>query len=100
MPPIAQLSPIGRSVLFFLGAQLGRASGFGLIFRICRTLAKGSQQAGRALELVFVQDPDGPSLLLLIVELVLDALHVKVIGERTGGRSLRQMANQTHKETN
>src|SRR5690349_18401492 len=86
-----------RFLLFLLlSSQVGRAFAFFCVLGIRRILPKCGQQISRAGDFVFVRNPDAPAVIVVLFELVFDALHVKIIGKSARRIFISQMADETH----
>src|ERR1043166_8339145 len=96
MPPVAHLFAISFLLLGLPRSQLRRALGFCPILGIAWVPAECGEQARGAVNFVLIQNPDAPSILLLVFELVLDSLHIEIIGKNARARFVCKMADQSH----
>jgi hypothetical protein len=75
---------------------LGGAFSFAPIHGVGGVPPKNRQQARCALDLVLVQDPNSPAVIFLMIKLIFDSLHVKVIGKGARGWFICQMPDHSH----
>src|ERR1051325_7965065 len=96
MPPVAHLFAISFLLLGLPRSQLRRALGFCPILGIAWVPAECGEQARGAVNFVLIQNPDAPSILLLVFELVLDSLHIEIIAKTAPPGFVSQRPNQSN----
>jgi len=84
MAPVSEPFAMFFFVLLRFCAQLRGGARLASIHRIGRILAKGGQERRSALDLVFIVNPHPPTIPALLLELILNALHIEKITKPAG----------------
>src|SRR6266850_6885420 len=96
MPSISQPLPVFLFAFLGLVAFIGGVFGLSEIFLILRIGLKFLQQLGGAPDLVLIRNPNAITSPFFVLNLVLDALDVKIIGKGLCCSFFVQMADQSH----